>query len=400
MKKVSQSDIVLTGLAIFSMLFGAGNLMYPIEAGMKSGSHLTIGLSGFMITAILLPLAGLIGMILFNGNIDEFFNRLGKPVGQTLLGLCVIVIGPLIAIPRIVTLSYTMISPFLPFSFFSQPGILPSFVFTLLFLALTFLATFRENKIMQILGYIISPTLLFSLLIIIIKGITTADSAILNNASRAQVFTSNLMGGYETLDLLGTIFFASIILHILKNTLGHAMENNTRLLAIVSLKSGIIGVSLLGLVYVGMGILGAYHGHDLSHIVTTDTLFREIAFKIMGSYGAALIGTAVLMACLSTSIALSAVVAEYVENKVCKQKISFASALLLTLITCVPLSIAGLGYVRKITGGPLLYVGYPVLITLTLCNIAYKLWGFKPVKLPVLITFLITLTSYIAASAW
>lgn len=396
MKKVSQLDIVLTGLAVFSMLFGAGNLMYPIEVGMKSGSHYIIGLCGFIITAVLLPLAGLVGMILFNGNIDHFFNRLGKPVGQTLLGLCVLIIGPLIGIPRIATLSHTMISPFLPFEFFHQPGILPSLAFSLLFLGVTFLATFRENRIVAILGYFISPALLASLLTIIVKGILTAQTIVPNNCTPLSVFGCSLISGYETLDLLGTIFFASIVLQILKNSLGNAMENNARLAAIVSLKSGIIGVSLLAVVYVGMGILGAYHGHNLGAI-HIDTLFREIAFKVLGNYGAALIGTAVIMACLSTSIALSAVVAEYAESKIFKHKLSFCSSLIIVLLSCIPLSIAGLGYVRKITGGPLLYVGYPVLITLTLCNIAYKLCDFKPVKIPVLATFIFALVSYISS---
>jgi len=394
MKHVPRKHILLTGLAIFSMLFGAGNLMYPLEVGMKTGSHYIIGLSGFIITAVLLPLIGLVSMILFNGDVHHFFNRLGKPVGQTLLFLCILVIGPLIGIPRIVTLSHTMISPFLPGGFFTQAGIMPPLIFSLIFLGITFLATFRENKIVPILGYVISPALLFSLLTIIIKGIYTAQTTILSTQSVGSLFSASLISGYETLDLLGTIFFASIILHILRNTLGDGIHNNTRLLATVSLKSGVIGVFLLALVYVGMGIIGAYHGHSVNSMYV-DTLFREISFAILGICGAALIGTAVIMACLSTSIALSAVVAEYVEYTIFNKRLSFPVCLAIVLLSCVPLSIAGLGYVRAITAGPLLYIGYPVLITLTLCNLAYKLWDIRSVKVPVLVTFLVTLVSYL-----
>lgn len=392
MKTVSQSFIVSTGLAIFSMLFGAGNLMYPIAVGMQSGSQVILGLTGFCLTAVLLPLAGLIGMILFNGDINAFFNRLGSSAGQFLLFACMLVVGPLIAIPRIVTLSHTMISPFLPFSFLHEPGIISTSFFTLLFLGITFLATYRENKIMNILGYVISPALLVSLAIIIVKGIFSADSLISNAHPACDVLKDTLIAGYETLDLLGTIFFSSIILTILKKSMGEKIEK--KMLALVSFKAGLIGVSLLGLVYVGLGIVGAYHGHAFVCSSSPDTLFKDISFAIMGSYGAALIGTAVLMACLSTSIALSAVVAEYTQKTLFKRKISFLTALSLVLASCVPLSIAGLKYVRTITAGPLLYIGYPVLIVLTFCNIAYKLWDFKPVKAPVLFTFLITLACY------
>lgn len=37
MKSISSLRIFTIGLALFSMLFGAGNLMYPIKVGMDSG---------------------------------------------------------------------------------------------------------------------------------------------------------------------------------------------------------------------------------------------------------------------------------------------------------------------------------------------------------------------------
>jgi len=393
MRKVSKSDIFSTGLAIFSMLFGGGNLMYPIEVGMQSGTNLIYGLCGFILTGVILPLVGLVGMLLFDGNIDSFFNRLGKQVGQLLLFACILIIGPLIAIPRIVTLSHTMMRPFLPFAFLQEQTYLAAAIFALIFLGITFLATVRESKIISILGNIISPALLVSLIIIIIKGIMTAEISMPSNMPALQLFNASFMVGYKTLDLLGAIFFASIILTVLKTNLGNHISENKKFLARISFQSGIIGVSLLALIYIGLGILGAYHGHNFMTIYP-DILFREIAFKIMGSYGAALIGVSVLMACLSTAIAISAVVAEFVQKKIFKHTIPFANALLLVMASCLPLSIAGFSTILGITAGPILYIGYPVLITLTICNILFKLYDFKPVKIPVLITFLSALASY------
>lgn len=207
MQKVTSSDIFSTGLAIFSMFFGAGNLMYPIESGMKSGSQGLIGLTAFMITAVLLPLIGLIGIILFDGDYNAFFDRLGKRAGQTIIFFCMVIIGPLIAIPRIVTLSHTMISPFLPITYLQQPTLGSAFIFSLLFLGITFLATYKESRIIQLLGYIVSPLLLFSLAIIIFKGMWSAGNAIPNAVAPVTLIKDNLIAGYETLDLLGAIFF-------------------------------------------------------------------------------------------------------------------------------------------------------------------------------------------------
>lgn len=390
--KITRVHIVSIALAIFSMLFGAGNLMYPLAVGRDSGTLTFYGMIGFMLTAVLLPVAGLVAVILFDGDYKPFFNRLGKIPGELLILASLIIIGPLIVIPRIVTLSHIMIAPFIPLSFLQNINIYSSFVFGVIFLGITFLASFRENKIVDILGKFIGPALLISLIIIITKGIFTAEVATSATSNALGLFKANFIRGYGTLDLLGTIFFASIVVTILKQTIGADCKPHA--LAMISFKAGMIGVSLLGLVYAGMSILGAFHGHGLEDAHAGE-LFRLIAFNVLGTGGAAIIGIAVLMACLSTSIALSVVVAEYIQHTIFKNKIGYVSALIITLLACMPLSIFGLGSVLALTGGPIVYVGYPILITLTFCNIAYKIVDFKPVKLPVLATLIIALITYI-----
>lgn len=388
MSHQQQSNTLSVGLAIFSMLFGAGNLMYPLAVGMESGSLTHIGIFGFLITAICLPLIGLIAMVLFDGDYNAFFNRLGSSAGQIAIGLCMLIIGPIIAMPRIVTLSHTMIAPFIPFAFLNDITLLSSFVFALIFLGVTFLGTYRESKIVDILGNYVSPALLVSLAIIIAKGIFSAQEIVPATTTALTLFSHNLVRGYETLDLLGAIFFCSIVLNILKER----HEGSTRSMVLTSLKGGLIGLSLLGLVYIGMSVLGAYYGHGL--IANAGQLFSIISFRIMGSCGAAVIATAVLMACLSTSIALSAILAEYTQKTIFNNKICFVSALTLVLALCIPLSTAGLGSVLNLTAGPLLYVIYPCLITLCLCNIAFKTIGFSPIRIPVIITFILAAISY------
>lgn len=383
MKKFFRFETLTVGFAIFSMFFGAGNLMYPIKVGMSSGSHFITGMFAFLITSVLLPFLGLIAMILFKGDYKEFLFRIGKIPGYILLICCMLIIGPMIGIPRIVTLSYTMMAPFIPK--------VSLFIFILLFLVATFLCTFKENRIVDLLGKFISPVLLISLAIIIFKGFFNIEQIAQTNNSVFDIFKENFWRGYETLDLIAAIFFSSIILTILKNI--HKIDRHSNMLAFLGFKSGLIGVSLLALIYIGMGFLGLYHGSNLVNI-NTGELFREVSFKVLGLYGAAIIGTTVFMACLSTAIALSAVVAEFLQVDILKRKISFALALVLVLLSCIPLSLSGLGTVLKFTAGPITYIGYPILISMTFLNIAYKLFEFKPIKLPVLLVALLALISY------
>lgn len=366
--------------------------MYPIAVGMFSGTRSIIGITAFLITAVCLPLIGIISMILFNGNYENFFNRLGKRTGNVIIFISMLILGPMIAMPRIVTLSYTIMAPFMPA--FLQNTHLPlgSFLFASIFLGITFLFTYRESKIVEVLGNIVSPLLLLSLGYIIIKGIIGAQEAIIPTHTASTIFFVNLMRGYETLDLLGALFFSSIILVILR-TKQKNKNKSAQQLAWIGLQGGLIGISLLAIVYVGMSVLGVHYGQGLEHL-NSGELFREISLRIVGVHGTLIIATAVLMACLSTAIALAAVISEYIQHTIFANKISYLYALTITLFSCIPLSTAGLSYVLQLTDGPITFVGYPTLIALTLANIAHKLCAINMVRTPVYLTFLSTLIIY------
>lgn len=366
--------------------------MLPIKTGAMSGTNNVYGTLGFLITAVLIPLTGLIAMILFNGDYKSFFARLGNIPGKLMLAGCMIVIGPLIAIPRIVTVGHLMIAPFLP-GFLKEPSVITLLVFGIVFLSITFVATYKENKIVDILGLVISPLLILSLGILVLVGIITAGPALPASGSAFTVFKQNLIYGYGTLDLIGAIFFTSIVLGLLKDKVDSALANNMKKLAIVGLKAGAIGVSLLALVYMGQSFLGAHFGTGIEGMNEGEA-FRAIIFQVIGSGGAIIVGSASLLACFSTSIAIGAVVAEYLQKDISGNRLSYPWALALTMIACLPLSVYGLGTILRLTGGPITYIGYPALIALTFCNIAYKLFNFKPVKLPVALTLIAATIAY------
>ena len=89
MSRITNSQIVSTGLAIFSMLFGAGNLIYPLLIGQESGNLVFFGMSGFLLTAVMLSVAGLIAMILVDGDYESFLKDLAVDLGNfSLLLVC------------------------------------------------------------------------------------------------------------------------------------------------------------------------------------------------------------------------------------------------------------------------------------------------------------------------
>ena len=185
--------------------------------------------------------------------------------------------------------------------------------------------------------------------------------------------------------MLGAIFFSSIVITLLKRSLPNQSEKSLHKLALLGLKAGSIAVSLLAVIYIGMSYLGVFHGVGLAHL-NEGELFSAVSFRVLGDYGAIIIAIAVLMACFSTIIALAVVVAEYLQYSLFREKISYITALLITLGVTGIISNFGLSAILT-HSGPIIDIGYPILIVLTLLNIAYKLFDFKPVKTPVAITF-------------
>ncbi len=378
MLSILRSTTFTAGLAIFSMFFGAGNLMYPIKGGFDSGQFFGIGLCGFLITTVLLPVLGLIAIILFNGNYREFFGRMGTIPGALTIAFAMAVMGPFIAMSRIVTLSHTMLEPFL--------GGISLFTFSILFCGLTFLATYRENKIIELLGHVISPALLTSLGYILIKAIMNPQPIMPTTKSAGTIFYEQAVLGYGHLDLFGGIFFASIVLSILKNTLTEHDDYNIRTLAWTGMKAGFVGALLLTLVYIGLFFLGSYYG-PMVQVANIAKLFSAISFQVVGGSGAFIIATAVSMACFSTIVALAIVLAEYLHKEVSYNTLPYIPALALTLAATAGISCYGLDAIMY-HSGPVINTCYPVLITLTLCNLGYKLFNFKPVRIPVLLTLI------------
>lgn len=380
MKDSKQSGIWTIGLAIFSMLFGAGNIIYPIKCGVVTGSQNYIGIMGFILTGVMLPILGLITMILFDGNYQRFFNRVGKIPGALAILYCMLILGPLIAMPRCITVPFEMLKPFMP-------GMhLP--LFSIMFASVTFLMTYKESKILSLLGNIISPLLLGSLTIIAGKGLWQAQQTTTQSMAAPTVFLEQLMHGFQTLDLLGGLFFAYVVLRILKSN-KKADQINSKELAIISLKSGLIAGVLLTLVYLAFSYLGAYYGHIVTADMNGAEMFRIISLHILNKHSMLVIMMAVLMACLSTITALAAVFAEYLHNELLQKQINYPICLAITMIITTIISNFGLSNILHFSM-PIILFGYPIITTITICNLAYSLFGFTYIKLPVLITAIIS----------
>lgn len=386
MKKLLKSTTLMTGFATFSMFFGAGNVVFPLGIGQYAQDKNIYAILGMLITSVGVPLLGLVAMTLFNGDYKKFFQRIGDVPGFLFALFLMVIIGPFGASPRTIALSHAT------FDYFYPGMSLP--VFSFLSCILIYVLTVNRSRIVDILGKFLTPFLLISLLIIIAIGIYSAPSTgLVNTHHPAAVFLRGLYEGYQTMDLLATPFFSSIIIVCLKQYIDPSEHKDNKKIIFLTLKASLIAAALLSVIYIGFSFIAAYHSESLSAI-KQEQMISYIASQTLGKYGALVTCTAVALACLTTAIALSSVFAEFLHIDVLKDRVSYSTSLIITLVITFFVSTLNFtGIVTMLT--PVLQVLYPVLIVLCVINYLYKVYHFQPVKWPVYTTFALSLLAYL-----
>jgi branched-chain amino acid:cation transporter, LIVCS family len=102
----SKGLILSTGLAMFSMFFGSGNLVFPLVVGQLSEGHYMLAAFGILLTGVFVPFLGILAMLLFEGKTNEFFSLLGKYAPFWLSLICLSIMGPFGVLARCITVAH------------------------------------------------------------------------------------------------------------------------------------------------------------------------------------------------------------------------------------------------------------------------------------------------------
>ncbi len=384
MKTKVKSTTLLTGLTMFKMFFGAGNIVFSLAIGQYAQSMNIWALIGLLLTAVIVPFMGIMAMALYNGDNRTFFERAGKIPGFLFVICILALIGPFGAMPRCLTLSYSAFQMLVP-----QTSL---WFFGLIACAFIYVCTIKKTRLMQILGYFFAPALLVLIGIIIAKGLWNAPPIQTSDLSAGAAFTHGLKEGYNTLDLLPAFFFSSIVLGLLKK--GHPEHfegaGNERKLFKVMLKASGIGAFFLGAIYIGFSFLAAHYSKDLVG-VKPEVLFNTLAWTVIGPLGGAFTCICVLVSCIATTIALTAVCSDFVHKEIFKERYDSRIWVIATLAITYAFCFIGFSGIVKLLA-PVLQICYPALIMLTVLNISHKVFNFsRGTRIAVPATFLGTL---------
>jgi LIVCS family branched-chain amino acid:cation transporter len=366
--------ILSTGLAMFSMFFGSGNLVFPLVVGQMSDGHFGLASLGILLTGVLVPFLGILAMLLFNGSSSDFFGRLGKPAVFWFPLIALSLMGPFGVLARCITVAHGSFRLLLPDT--------SLVIFSLIACGVIYLLTISKNRIVPLLGSVLTPILLLSLAAIALFGLLSVDLPAVSENGGWASFKTGIFQGYQTMDLLAAFFFSAFVIKHLKEH--KATEDGPHSLSIF-MKASFIGAGLLSVIYFVLVLLGAMYAPELAKVPPQEML-GFVAQKAIGPLAAPIVCAAVVLACLTTAIVLTSLFADFLRKEVTKDRIGNSTAIITTLAIAFFTSTLEFSGIAKILG-PILEAIYPALIVLTVLSIFHKLWGWRTVRMHIAIAF-------------
>ena len=359
------TSIVTTGLMLFALFFGAGNLIFPPLLGAASGGSLPMVMIGFLVTGVLLPLATIVAVSTSGEGILGLARRVGPRFGAVMPLAVYLSIGPFYAVPRVTTVAYELAT--LPV--LELMGI-PNSRWALAahvaaFLGVSILIALRPSRLADSIGRWLTPALLLLLVVLCGATILTApgvDRPAIEPYASAPM-TTGLTQGYLTMDVLSASVFGIVVISSLRE---RGFTAPGRLVRGTTIAGGIAAV-LLGAVYIGLALIGTRSPGDVTSETTEGTeLLRAAASLTLGRGGVIVFAGIVVLACLTTAVGLLASWAGYAYTA--WPAVSFNRQLTAGTLVSFVLANLGLKAILKITA-PLLFLLYPLAICLVVVTL-------------------------------
>ena len=373
MKTCSLRHLILISLTLFSMFFGAGNLIFPPFLGQNAGTQAPLALIGFLITAVGFPILGIVAVTRFHG-LDKLAAKAHPRLGLLLAILIYLCIGPLLAIPRTATVPFEMaILPLLPQTL---PASFALALFSALFFFVCWMLARNPGKLVDRLGKMLTPLLL--LLIVIVFAAMLAHP--LGSAGPAQpVYAQHpllqgFLEGYQTMDALAALNFGIVISLIIRALAIRDEQEVSR----TSMKAGLLAGAILALVYFMLTWLGM----ELSSTPVLQNGAQTLSLAVVslfGNGGLILMVVIFLLACATTCVGLLSSCSEFFSSLT--PKISYRTWLLILTVFAFVISNFGLSAILSFST-PILNMIYPMALVLTLLGLCDPLIHDQPLVYP------------------
>ena len=376
MKRLSGKDGLLVGFTLFSMFFGAGNLIFPPGIAAQAGTMTWFAVIGLAISAVGLPVLGIIA-VARAGGMDQLGQRVHPAFAKVFTIVAYLAIGPCLAIPRTASTSFEMAVP--PFVGSDAPIWLFQLIYSVVFFGLALLIALRPEKLTDRLGKILCP-------ILVVLIVVTFAACLLNPlegygvpAERwntpIKAISAGFLDGYQTMDTIAALAFGIVI------ALNIRARGVTEEKAIVSgtVRSGLMAGAMLLVIYSMLAHIGGISGGAVPNPSDGTEDLTNIVPLLFGSVGSVILAAIFVIACFNVCVGLISSCGEYFYG-LCP-KLSYRGWAILFAVVSMVLANAGLTQILAFSI-PVLNIIYPVAIVLILLSFAHSWLQHTPMVYP------------------
>ena len=214
MTKSRVTTLAAASLMLFSMFFGAGNLIFPPEVGANSGTNFWPAIGGFLLASVILPTLAIIAIAVSGNDVRDLASRGGWLFGLLFSVMAYLSIGAFYALPR--TGATAMETAITPLTGWDGAG--SSVAFNVIFFAVTLLLAWRPTTIVDTLGKFLTPALVALLFVLIavamVTGQRTPAAPMEDYAGHPMV--TGLFEGYNTMDAISGLAFGIVVIAALR----------------------------------------------------------------------------------------------------------------------------------------------------------------------------------------
>ena len=345
-------DTIIIGFALFAIFFGAGNLIFPPYLGVTAGENWGIATFAFLISDPLLSIIAVMVVAALGGSALNVGRRVHPLFASALAAICVLLIGPIFAVPRTGASTHEIFVQ----SYFPSA---PQWITSLVFFGIVLWITYKENSVMDAIGKYLTPILLIILFLIFV-GAVLQPNASFAATDGTGLFAQGFKEGYQTMDVLGAPLLAGVVMKDITRRGYLNKKDQFRMMFGV----GIVAFILLALVYSTLAYSGASMSTVIDSTAQRAAMLTTIVKNLLGSWGQLAMGLAVCFACLTTAIGLTTTCGQYFEE-VSKGKISYKKTILITVAVEFIISLVGVDSLINLAVPVLTFI-FPIMIALIL----------------------------------
>ena len=365
-RRLEGRDLLLVGFTLFSMFFGAGNLIFPPNIAAQAGTQTWPAMLGLALSAVGLPVLGVVA-VARSGGLDALGSRVHPAFARVFTIVAYLAIGPCLAIPRTATTSFEMAVP--PFVGADAPIGVYQLVYSLVFFAAALFIALRPEKLTDRLGKILCPILVALIVVTFVGclvnplegyGPATGDYA-------THAVVKGFIEGYQTMDTIAALAFGIVIA---VNIRARGVEEEG---AVVqgTVRAGVVAGGMLLAVYCMLAHIGALSGGAFPNPENGAQALTNIVAALFGRLGNVLLAAIFTLACLTTCVGLINSISQYFSTLF--GKLSYRQWVLVMTGFSFLVCNLGLNAILSISI-PILNAIYPVAIVLILLGLTHSLW--------------------------